>query len=354
MLLKYAKEVALQWVTEVAEELPGFGGAFFHGSVNWMPDQAELLATSDLDIMVVIDAANQPQKLGKFDYWGVLLEVSYLSSGQLRSAEQVLGQYNLAGSFHTSSVIADPSGQLTTLQTDVARRYAERDWVRRRCEDARAKVLQHLRSLDESAPFHDQVTSWLFGTGVTTHVLLVAGLKNPTVRKRYLAVRELLEEYDRLEFYGPLLGLLGCDDWSRATAERHLASLAGAFDAAKTVIKTPVFFAADISDLARPVAIDGTQELIDLGFHREAVFWLAATYARCMKVLHSDATPELQARFEPGLRALLADLGITSLTDLQRRSREVEAFLPEIRGVAEEIMNSPRVLPDSMTDSGRQ
>jgi hypothetical protein len=62
------------------------------------------------------------------------------------------------------------------------------------------------------------VTAWLFATGVTTHVLLVAGLKNPTVRQRYVATRELLADYGRVDFYETLLELLGCAQMSRARA----------------------------------------------------------------------------------------------------------------------------------------
>jgi hypothetical protein len=53
------------------------------------------------------------------------------------------------------------------------------------------------------------VTAWLFPTGVTTHVLLTADLRNLTVRLRYPAVRELLVAYGQPEFYEELLALLG-------------------------------------------------------------------------------------------------------------------------------------------------
>src|SRR5262249_28530097 len=159
----------------------------------------------------------------------------------------------LAGSFRVPGIILDPSGRLTALQAAVSKEYAKRRWVARRCEDARGRVLRNLRSLDAAAPFPDPGTPWLFGTGVTTQVLLVAGLKNPTVRTRYVAVRELLAEYGRLPFYPALLALLGCAEMSQARAEQHLTALTAVFDAAKEVIATPFFFAADLSDVARPV-----------------------------------------------------------------------------------------------------
>jgi hypothetical protein len=338
MLVREAKEIAQQWVIEQASDTPGFSGAFYAGSTGWLPDDGVLPATSDLDLWVVLAERDPPEKLGKFIYRDVLLEVSYVGRGQLESPQAILGDYHMAGSFRTPCIIADPSGQLAKLQAAVSRDYAKRGWVLKRCEDARGRILRNLQSLGKSAPFHDQVTSWLFATGVTTHVLLVAGLKNPTVRRRYVAVRELLADYGRLDFYEALLELLGCADMSRARAEQHLAALAGVFDMAKTIVKTPFAFAADLSDAARPIAIDGSRELIESGDHREAIFWITATYARCQKVLYHDAPGALLERFDAGFRQLTGDLGITSLADLQHRSEQVTRFLPHVWEQAEAII----------------
>jgi hypothetical protein len=338
MIVQQAKEVAREWVREQARKAAGFSGAFFHGSTNWLPEDAALPATSDVDIMVVLAGPDAPDKLGKFLYRGVLLEVSYLPADQLQSAELVLGQYHLAGSFRAPSIISDPSGQLSKLQVAVSRDYAKRAWVYKRCEHARNNVLNRLQALNESDPLHDQVTAWLFATGVTTHVLLVAGLKNPTVRRRYMAARELLAQYRLLDFHETLLEMLGCAQMSRARVEQHLAALAEVFDVAKTLVKTPYRFAADLSDIARPVAIDGSRELIERGYHREAIFWMVATYCRCQWVLYHEAPVQMQERFGPGYRQLLGDLGITSLADLEQRGEQVKGFLPRVWEVAQAIM----------------
>ena len=338
MIVKQAKDVARQWVIEEASTAPGFGGAFYHGSTTWLPDDAALPATSDVDVMIVLADPNPPVKPGKFSYRDVLLEVSYLPGDQLRSPDLVLGQPHLAGSLRAPSIIADPSGQLATLQAAVSRDYAKRRWVYRRCEYARDKILGYLQSLNASAPLHDQVTAWLFATGITTHVLLVAGLQNPTVRRRYVAAQELLADYGHLDFYTTLLELLGCARLSRGRVEQHLAALAEVFDVAKAVVKTPFPFASDISDVARPIAIDGSRELIERGYHREAIFWMVVTYSRCQKVLYHDAPVGMRERFGQGYRHLLGDLGITSFVDLQERSAQIKAFLPALRMMAEAIM----------------
>jgi hypothetical protein len=127
--------------------------------------------------------------------------------------------------------------------------------------------------------------------------------------------------------------------------QHHLRSLASAFDAAKTAIKSPFFFATDISDQARHLAMAGSQELIAQGNHREAVFWIGATYCRCMSIFNKDA-PELYVRYYPGFQHLFSDLGVTSTADLQRKSKQIKAFLPAIGDVAQAILAAnPQIGP---------
>jgi hypothetical protein len=345
MLVKQARDAARQWVTTEAWSIPGFAGAYFAGSATWLPDDALLPATSDVDVMVVLADANPPNKPGKLHYGDVLLEVSYMARDRLRSPEQVLGDYHLASAFRAPSVIVDPSGQLTALQAAVTREFARRDWVRRRCEHAADGVRRWARALDETAPLHDQVTVSVFAAGVTTDMLLVAALENPTVRRRYAAVREVLAAYGRLDFHEPLLALLGCAKMDRQRVEHHLAGVTAVFDAAKVAIKTPYRFGSDISDAARPISIDGSRELIERDLHREAVFWIAATYSRCRHIFAADA-PHLEVRFDRGYRELLGDLGISSFPDRRRRCEEVEAFLPRLWHVAEEILAANQEIRD--------
>ena len=334
-----ARSAARRWVENEGRLTPGFAGAFLHGSINWLAATDPVPATSDVDLILVASGQHQrpPDKLGKFRFQGVLLDVSSLVEDDLRSPEAVLSQYHLAGSFAAPSVLADPSGRLTALQTAVSREYASRRWVRRRCAHARDKVRHGYRSR-AADPLADQVMACLFPAAICAHVLLVAGLRNPTVRNRYVPTRALLAEYGRLDLYPALLGLLGCADMDVARVRRHLAALTGAFDAAKRVSAPPFPFAADITDVARPVAIDGSRELIDRGDHREAIFWIAVTYSRCIKILDDAPSVERNEAIDEGYRALLGDLGIASFADRRRRRQQIERTLPRVWDAADVIM----------------
>jgi hypothetical protein len=337
-----ARDVARQWVLVEASGLLRFHGAFYAGSTNWLAADAAMPTTSDVDLTVVLASSELPERPGTFRYRNVILDVSYASSDRFRSPNLILGDYHLAGSFRAPNLILDRSGRLNRLQAAVSRDYARREWVYRRCDQARAKVLSHLGSSSESEPVHDQVTCCVFAAGVTTHVLLSAGLRSPTVRRRYVKTRELLADYGYLDFYDTLLEMLGCAQMSRARVEAHLSALTAAFDSAARADKTPFFFASEISEVARPLAIDGSRELIERGLHREAVFWIVATYSRCRKILQHDAAVGTQARFDHGYRELLGDLGIASYPDLQRRNGRIERLLPSVWEVAEAIMAANR------------
>ena len=278
MLVRDAKALAGQWVLQEAVNLHGFQGAFYHGSVNELADGALYPTSSDLDICVALDSEEVPPKPGKFPYHGVLLEVSYVSWDEVCSPEKVLAQYHLAGSFRGPSIILDPSGKLTQVRRRF-RQLPQEQWVRKRCQHAMCRILHGLM-FDKDAALPDQVNAWLFPAGITTHVLLVAGLK--THRPKTVCVRKLLADYGFMHFYPELLDLLGCTYLTPQQVEQGLQLLEVVFDLARKCLILHSF-ASDVSDGARHIAIDGSRDLISTGSHREAVFWIPATCAAATK-----------------------------------------------------------------------
>ncbi|UED87713.1 hypothetical protein [Streptomyces profundus] len=337
-----AREAARHWVATRAAGESWFAGAYFSGSTVGLPDDAEVPLGSDTDVMVVTTLPEPPAKPGKFRHRGALIEISPVPWDALASPESVLSSYHLAGPFRTDTVIADPTGHLGRLRRACETRFAEPTWVRRRYGEARARVENGLRGLDDSAPWPWQVMGWLFPTGVTTHVLLVAGLRNPTVRLRYLRTRELLTEHGLDHAYPALLDPLGCAELTAERAEHHLLALADTFDTAAALARTPYFFSSDISPDARPIAIDATLRLIRAGNHREVLFWLLATAARCHIILDADATGAERDRHTPAFTELLADLGLRTSADLRHRAGTTLERLPELTETAERLLAAQR------------
>ncbi|SCL72842.1 hypothetical protein GA0070606_6321 [Micromonospora citrea] len=320
-----ARAVAAAWVRRYAARTPGVEGALLSGSVLGMAADAVLPPWSDVDVLVV--RAEPAEKLGKFRWGGVLLEVSFVTWEELGSAEDVLGSWVFAGCLRGDGVLADPTGRLAGLRARVSAEFADRVWVRRRLAGLRARVEAGLRGLPVSGPLHEQVTAWLFPTSLTAVLPLVAGLVEPTVRRRYVVAREVLAAYGMADRYAEMLGLLDGGGVSAGRVAEHLAGLARTFDVAAGVARTRFAFSADITAVARPVVVDGGAALVASGSHREAMFWVVATYARCHAVLAVDA-PGWGVELAPSFEAAVADLGVLSAAERRRRADEVLAFLP--------------------------
>ncbi|MGK8488022.1 hypothetical protein [Nocardia asiatica] len=295
---------------------------------------------------MVTSSSGHGPKPGKIIHRDTLLEVSYRSWERLADPEAVLGSYHLAPAFHVDSVIADPSGELRSLQRTVAESFADIRWVRERCRGAVRHSEQFLARLAPSAPLHEQVTCWLFGTGVMAHVLLVAALRNPTVRLRYQAVRQVLGDYGMPERYEGLLAHLCPPEFGAEQAEQMLTDLAEVFDRAAEAAHSPFPFSADITAHSRPIAIDATRGLIVAGEHREAVFWMIATYARCLQVLAVDGSEGDRRACTQRLRAALSQIGISCASDLAARADAVTRALPGLFRTAEDIMSANRAILD--------
>jgi len=105
---------------------------------------------------------------------------------------------------------------------------------------------------------------------------------------------------------------------------RHFDRLAGVFDEAAAVGRTRFFFSSAISAQARVVAIDGSRALVDAGDHREAVFWVVATFARCRQVLAADAGRAGERAFREAVGELL---GVHGPDDLRARAAATLALL---------------------------
>jgi hypothetical protein len=342
VLVAEARAAGRDWVIAHAAVTPGFRGAFFSGSVASRPETAEQPRWSDVDVMVVLATDPVPPKPGKIRHRGALLDVTYLPWSLVTDIDVVARSYHLAPCFTGDHVILDPTGHLRLLRDTIAPSFADAVAVERRYEDVITALEARLAVLDPAAAWHDQVMAWMFPASLPTHVVLVAARRNPTVRLRYLAAREVLAVQGLDGLYARLLELLGCAGCHRETVQCHLDRLAVVFDEAVGVSRTPFFFSSDITAAARMIAIDGSQHLVDDGDHREGVFWIIATFARCQQILAVDAPLSVRRGGAAAFRAAVDDLlGLRDFEGLRDRATAVRALLPELRRAAASISTSP-------------
>jgi hypothetical protein len=312
-----ARSAAQSWIKEYARSLPTYGGCFVAGSTVDLPATATLPPTSDIDLTVI--TAPGTTAPGKLRHDGILLDVSHLPWSEIGTAEQVLASYPLAPSFRTDTILDDPTGRLRPLQAAVAAGFAEPRWITARRDHTFARIERNLRGPDGGG-YPERVLAWLFAIGVTCHSVLVAARRNPTVRLRYPAARKVLDPAD----YERLVRLLVPGELSAERVRVHLDGLEAVFDAVASRGRAAYPFGSDLRPEARTVAIDGSRALVEAGLHREAMFWIVATYARCHTVL---------ADVGPAFEAAVADLDGTDLDP-----HRVQVYLPELRELTDRII----------------
>ena len=88
----------------------------------------------------------------------------------------------------------------------------------------------------------------------------------------------------------------------------------------------------------RPYLVDGTQEMINEEYYREAVGWAMAFYGASMQVIQRDApsqlTPTMQAKFTECLRHFALD----ALASWKTRLEEAKVVFREVFLLADEIV----------------
>lgn len=350
MRLADARAVAADWVASAA--VADLVGAFVTGSAGVDDPTAELASTSDVDVVLVTDGP-APDKLGKLWHGGVLLDVSAMSAAEL-DVETIAGTSYLAPAFAAGMVIADRADRLGVLQREVAAVASRPEWIRRRVAEVRSKITNGLDRLDSAAPLAQQVAGWVFPASLPTVLLLVAAGRPPTVRKRYLRCRELLAAQSGafggverpglpasapLELYERLLAALGCADVTADRVRHHLDELADTLAIAVGVARTPLPFSSDLRPDTWHLTLDGSAELVDAGWPREAVWWVLATYARCVTVLRVDGSAEQYRRHERRLGAATLDLIGFGAGDGPERAVTVRRLLPAIDALVEDLVD---------------
>lgn len=338
MRIAEARDVARDWVR--GQTGADVIGAFLAGSSAVGDGQAELPSTSDVDL-ILVTAGTAPAKMGKLWHRGVLLDVSSLSTTDL-DPETIAGTSYLAPFFTDSMIISDPSGVLAELHHEVRELVDQPVWIRRRVAEVRTKITIGLAASDPTAPLAQQVIGWVFPASLPTVQLLVAAGRPPTVRKRYLRCRQLLDQTPAAppDLYERLLAALGCAAVTADQVRGHLEGLADSLRVTADHARTVFPFSSDLRTDTWHIALDGSSELVEAGWPREAVWWVLATAARCVTVLRADAPPEVAAVHEQRLAEAAADLIGFGFGAAPGRAGDVLALLPEVDALVDRLVVS--------------
>ena len=162
-----------------------------------------------------------------------------------------------------------------------------------------------------STPTDRLDSTWSF-LGALSGLLAVAQLKRPTTRRTLTLLRELLEAHGRPDLNEAALTVMGSAQMSRADVQALLDQSVIAFDRSVEVYQTPTPYGFTIRPHLRPYLVAATQEMIDEGNHREAMYWITALAGESYLVLQNDAPEAEKPLFAAQQQAMLAALGYTS------------------------------------------
>ena len=330
--------IVREWVDLHARHLPNFAGAYLWGGITALPADAPFPLYRDVDVIVVL-TEGAPDGEAEFFYRGLMIEVGSKNLADHQDAEAVLADPSAGPNLATTQILADPTGLLAPLQQAVAADYHRRRWVQARCDAENASVARQLAAMREVANPVGQAPLWpLWGLlNALSGLLAVAQLKRPTTRRTLSLLGELLDEQGRPDLHEAVLTLWGSAHMSRADVQAMLDQSVVAFDRSVELYQTPTPFGFTIRAHLRPYLAEATQEMIDEGKHREAVFWIMTLVTEAYLVLQNDAPDAEKPVFAAQLQGLLAALGYTSAELWAERVAAAERLAREIYQIADAL-----------------
>lgn len=341
------RDRAATWVATNRAAWPGLLAAHLVGGIATMRPEEPFPATKDVDVhLIFADDAPLPASaspmMGIIEtaFCGVAIEAGLRRASEYRSPEAVLGNPEIA--YHLCSpnvVLADPEGLLARLRPAVTRGYAEPRWVRAR--------LEHERQGHRNALGLRPMMASQYGTSGEVNILGyastflgatldVATLQPPRAGGRvFVRLRERLAQLRRPDLLEAALGVLGVRDVDRDFVEVALAETTEAFDLAVAVRQRPHPFQHKLHAHLRPYFVDSCAEMIEEGFHREALCWITPFALACADVLLADGPAHRRAKVAEQQTAFLATLGFAGPATCDARVAEALVVHAEIFALAE-------------------
>lgn len=318
------KQLVKEWVYAHHQDYPGLVAAHLVGSITTTADEVPFPRHKDVDfVLIFVEGSPALERHGPFSnnlecfYHGLMLEGGLKSVADYQSPEAALANPKIAHHLTVaSSILYDPTGLLVALHQDVVRQYAQRAWVMARIEHER-------NGIDHALGLLPMAQSMAGGSGVAqilgysfTYVmaaLCVATLRSPSTGSRaWLRGREVCAEYQQLDLYEEALRVMGV---AKSTPERVmqlLAEGAQAFDRAVAVRRTPHPFGHKMHAHLRPYFVGGCRSLLEEGYYREALLWLAAFYVSACTIMASDGPASMKPVFVDKEARFLEELGMGS------------------------------------------
>ena len=266
---------------------------------------------------------------------GLLLQCT-VQNIALSSVEAVLRHPFEAEPLLFGAILADPRSALAATRARAAADFGHPQWVRARCEGAIASAHEWFDRVrpDDASGSDAAVPLFAWGVSSLAACLAVSRRREPAGRKCLLMAREVLQEAGRPDLQDALLGLLGVDGFTGEQARRYHAESMRLFDAALQVHHTFVPCDNLLRPFCRANLRAGGEELLEAGFHREAMWRVQRTYFPVCQVLIADAPEDERPRYRRMWDAFRNDIGLATAAQVRDRLAAARSLAGEIRTVA--------------------
>ncbi len=329
-----AREIGREWVREHLHEMPELWGVMFNGSTVWMPEDAELGPYSDVDIAhIQKNDSDKGMRVRKIPYQGVVLETGTCSGSFLETPEAALTDFLVSISLLGPSIIYDPLGKLAEVQKVVVESYAKPEWAWRRCQKLATEIrTTHIPWLTSPEHPEDRVIALAWVVAEPQFIPLIACVKPLTTRKIGVLFTEMMSTLGRQDLGELRFELLGSARMSKSEVEALLSEATPAYDRAVAVWRTPTLCDNDLWSVARTHVIGGARDMIDRGYHREAIFWISYLYWLAHSALRTDAREEYEAVYRKPYERFTESIGIGSAKAVEEKARLAERLLDRGNG----------------------
>jgi hypothetical protein len=336
-----ARKLAESWVAEEVARAPGETlGVFTHGSVNWMADSDTFPVSSDLDLAVVVaeidPARHHPSKRS---YGDIVIEAFYLPLARLSSGEAVLADWVLGPNLAAGRVLFDREDRLAKLQRMVRPELARRKWVRQRCRSLRELALSIVTMFEasDSLVYLNAVANLALRS--MAQMVLLAVLRNPTVKKALVKARDVLTAYHIAGEHQELLRLLRFTDLNDETILRVTSHARRALLDACQYLRT-VFPGDNCVTLHGLPALDSdVPTYVAQGAAREIFLWVETVYTHALIALHNDAPAAVTAA---AMRLYVDDMAVirsSTVAEARERMLACRPGLDRMLGVCDDLID---------------
>ncbi|MBV9228283.1 MAG: hypothetical protein JOZ18_03130 [Chloroflexi bacterium] len=337
--MNVAQVIALtqEWVEVHGSQTPGFCGAHLMGGILAMPKDSFFPLHNDVDFNIVL-RGNQEFETHDIFYNGLILEYSTVGSEYYRSPEAVLSNPQIASNLAVDSILSDPVGLLQPLHAVVKRQYLNPTWVKARCTYEKNLVMQSLEELHHAASPFEAILPLSFAIVYLAGLLTIADLRPPTHRRALILMRDVLHQQMRAELLEEALCLLGYAHLTHQQVEVFLQDVAITFDRAVEVKRTASPFEFKLQSHVRPYLVDGLQELIQEGNHREIMLWITLVLLLSNTTIQQDAPESEKPFFQAKLDRLFQEIGFDAPNCIESRLQGAKELADKLFTIADEML----------------